>query len=160
MMRAAKTRQCSAVSLVEATFGVVVIVAVTIVLIDLAMLLFAVSLNDSICRDAARKAATGDPASAEQRAQSVVDQARQNGKATSINLVSPVVTDIISQPRLRRDPETDELINPGGLVTGSVNLSTEIKFTPLVLHLFIVQKPPLTFRSTQSSPICYVVPPK
>ncbi len=157
-MTRSKARQSAAVSLVEATIGVVVIVLVAIILVDLSMLLYAVALNDSVCRDAARKAAAGDPANAEQRAQTVVDQARQNGKALNIRLVSPVETEVVSQPRLRRDPETDALINPGGLVTGTVILTTEMEMTPLALHFFLIQQPPLKFRSKQSSPISYVIP--
>src|SRR5437762_742308 len=96
-------RRPSAQSLIEATIGIVVLVIVVITLIDLAMIIYGVSLNDSACGNAARASASGNPADAEHRAQAVLDQlnARQAGAIVShFSLVPPVQVNIISEPSI------------------------------------------------------------
>ena len=154
-------RQKAASSLVEVTCGSVVFCLVAIILVDLGILIYGVSLNDSVCRDAARKSATGNPVNAESRALFFIDQtnSRNNGLVSRFRLIPPVKTIITSQPRLRRNAENDQPVNPGGLITGSVTLTTEVEISPFLLHYLIGQKLPLKLRSTQSFPISYVLPP-
>jgi Flp pilus assembly protein TadG len=148
-------------SLVEVTCGSVVLIFVVLILIDLGILIYGASLNDSVCRDAARKSASGSPANAESRARLLIGQmnSRGGGLVSHFSLVPPVVTEITSQPKLRRNPENDELLNPGGLVTGSVTVTTQVEVTPFALPYIIGRRPPLTLQSRQTFPISYVMPP-
>lgn len=157
-------RSKRASSLVEVTCGSVLLFFVVIILIDLGLLIYGVSLNDSVCRDAARKSASGNPIQAESRALLLVSQmnnrnSRNIGLVSHFRLVPPIEIEISSQPKLRRNPENDVLVNPGGLVTGSVTVTTEVEIKPFVLQPFLGGKSPLKFQSKQTFPISYVVPP-
>lgn len=155
------SRQSTAASLVEVTFGSVLLFFVVIILVDLGILIYGVSLNDSVCRDAARKSASGNPINAESRALFLIDQinSENNGLVSHFRLVPPVKTEITGQPKLRRDPENDKLVNPGGLVTGLVTVTTQVEITPFALPFILGRKPPLKFQSRQTFPISYVMPP-
>jgi Flp pilus assembly protein TadG len=149
-------------SLVEATIGIVLLISVVIVLVDLGILIYGVSLNDSVCRDTSQKAASGNPSDAQSRAQASIDQLNSNQAGSTFarfSLVLPVETSLSSEPKLQRDPETDQFFNPGGLIHGTVTVTTEVELRPVVIHLLIGKKSPLTFRSKQSFPISYVQPP-
>ncbi|CAN5590230.1 hypothetical protein BH11CYA1_BH11CYA1_40450 [soil metagenome] len=154
-------RRREGASLVEVTVGSVVLFFVVIILVDLGLLIYGVSLNDAVCRDAARKSASGNPINAEQRALLFVDQmnSRNSGFVSHFRLVPPVKAEITSQPKLRRNPENDQLVNPGGLVTGSVTVTTEVEIKPLALQFVLGRNSPLRFQSKQSFPISYVQPP-
>jgi len=148
-------------SLVEVTVGSVVLFLVVIILVDLGLLIYGVSLNDAVCRDAARKSASGNPVNAQARALLLIEQmnSRNSGFVSHFRLVPPVKTEITSQPKLRRNPENDQLVNPGGLVTGSVSVTTEVEITPFALQFVLGRNSPLKFQSKQSFPISYVLPP-
>mgnify|MGYP003394146153 CR=1 FL=1 len=157
------SRQKAGASLVEVTCGSVLLFFVVIILVDLGLLIYGVSLNDSVCRDAARKSASGNPIQAESRALLLIEQMNNRnsgnvGLVSHFRLVPPVEIEITSQPKLRRNPENDLLVNPGGLVTGSVTVTTQVEITPFVLQLFLGGNAPLKFQSKQAFPISYVVP--
>ncbi|MBP9094706.1 hypothetical protein KBI23_27045 [bacterium] len=154
-------RRVAAASLVEVTCGSVVLFLVVIILVDLGLLIYGVSLNDSVCRDAARKSASGNPIQAESRALLLISQmnSRNSGLVSHFRLVPPVEIEITSQPKLRRNPENDVLVNPGGLVTGSVTVTTQVEITPFALQFVLGGKDPLKFQSKQTFPISYVMPP-
>ena len=158
------SRQKTGASLVEVTCGSVLLFFVVIILVDLGLLIYGVSLNDSVCRDAARKSASGNPIQAESRALLLVEQMNNrnglnNAMVSHFRLVPPVKIEITSQPNLRRDPENDKPVNPGGLVTGSVTVTTQVEITPFVLPFILGQRPPLKLQSRQTFPISYVMPP-
>lgn len=159
--RAKMPNRRRAASLVEVTWGSVVLFFVVIILVDLGLLIYGVSLNDSVCRDAARKSASGSPVNAESRALSLIEQMnkRNSGLVSHFRLVPPVKTEITSQPKLRRNPENDQFVNPGGLVTGSVTVTTEVEITPFALQFVLGRNSALKFQSKQSFPISYVMPP-
>jgi len=148
-------------SLLEATFGLTVIVAIVIALVDLAIVIYGVSLNDFTCRNAARAAAAGNTGEAEYRARVAIDQSSTHGFANIIShptLILPVEMNLTSQPIARRDPETDRFSNPGGLVTGTVTVTTQLEVRPLAMDFVFRRQAPLVFRSTQSFPIHYILP--
>lgn len=148
-------------SLLEATFGLVIIVIVVIALIDLGIVLYAVSLNDSICRTAARAAAAGTVQEAEHRALLAIEQSATNGDAWLISrpeLIAPVDVKLTSQPIARRNPETGDLLNPGGSATGSVTVKTQIAIRPFAMDFVIRRDKPLIFQAEQTFPIHYIAP--
>jgi Flp pilus assembly protein TadG len=164
-MKLSNTRRAnfgnSGQSLLEATFGVVVIAIVVIALIDVTIVLYGVSLNDSACRNAARAAAAGDPAEANERAQLAIDQSKTIASASMISqpkLIAPAEVVLISQPISRHDPDTGKLFNPGGLVTGNVTVQTQVEIRPFAMDFIFQHREPLMFWSKQSFPIHYVVP--
>lgn len=147
-------RRLSGQSLVELGAGLLVIVPMILVILDLAMLVIAVQTNDNACREAARIAASGDPASAQLRAQSVI--ARQNRtsggmvsnfRIVAVDLVPPDVTQQVAA-----------LTPYGGTITGTVTVSTDVDIRPFVVQWVYSGGAPLTFRSRQSFPFTYVVP--
>jgi len=80
-------------SMVELLAGLVVLIPVILTLIDLAVLVISVTVNDTVCRDAARACAAGPPAQAVQRAQAVVSKNYKPGGAiTSLTVADADVT--------------------------------------------------------------------
>ncbi|HEY9755908.1 MAG TPA: hypothetical protein V6C97_12150 [Oculatellaceae cyanobacterium] len=148
-------------SLVEVTSGLVLIFAVVLALADLGAVIYACALNDTACRNAANAAAAGSPGEANYRAQLIISRANAGGFNSSFadfELVPPVKTDITAQPLLRVDPETHQTFSPGGLVSGNVEVTTQVEVKPFVLGAILKGRVPLTFRSTQSCPIRYMEP--
>lgn len=138
-------------SLVELATGLIILVPVILVLVDLAIIVTAVSVNDAVCRDAARVAASGDPADPtliKNRALQVIKEAYKAGG-------------YIIGPELVGDPvitKTKEPTPPyGGPYEGTVSVQTKIvvkvpasipKLTPSEVEL----------NSRQEFPITYVMP--
>lgn len=154
-------RRGKAQSLVEITVGIVIFIPVLLVLFDLSMILFASQQNENMCRNAAQAAATGDPAQAEARARIVVDQQNQSHFGNVIpnfRLSSPVETIITSRPPVAHDLITDKFYNPGGPISGTAIVATEVDVKPFIVHTLYTGKSPLTFRTKQSFPIKYVMP--
>jgi len=148
-------------SLLEASFGLIVIYAIGIALLDLAVGFYAVSLNNSTCRNAAAFAASGNPNEAERRVRLIIEQSGNGfGELFSApRLVWPVEVNITSRPADRRDPDTDQPFNPGGSVTGTIKVKTQIEIRPFAVDMLLRQYKVLTFQSCQSFPIHYVMPP-
>ena len=119
-------RRSSGQHIIELMAGLMALIPVIMVLIDIAIILTAVNINDSVCRDAARAAAQGDPEPTGgdpgpiARAQAVVDQRQSQigGYITKIELLpapdSKVV--VVTSP----DPTY------GGSYTGNVTVVTKI----------------------------------
>jgi len=148
-------------SLLEATFGLIFIVATVIGLIDLSIIIYGVSLNETTCRNAASAAAAGNVRDAESRVRVAIEQSNAKGFGTIIShpqLILPVEVNLTSAPMPRRDPETDRFCNPGGLVTGTVKVRTQVEIRPLAVDFILRRREPLIFQSCQSFPIHYIVP--
>jgi hypothetical protein len=147
-------------SLIEVTFGLAIMSSIVIVMLDLMAVLYGISINDSACSNAVRAAADGNTKEAKVRAQAMIDQANSSGlvsKFSHVTLIPPVNVNITSQPIIRPDPETGEMMNPGGAVTGTVTVSTEVEIKTFVSGLFT--KGHMQFKSTRSYPIRYIMPP-
>jgi len=150
----------SAQSLIEVTFGLAIMASIAIVMLDLMAVLYAISINDSACGNAVRAAADGNTKEASIRAQAMIDQANNSGlvsKFSHVTLIPPVNVNIVSQPAIRPDPETGEMMNPGGAVTGTVSVSTLVEVKTFIAGLFT--KGHMEFKSTRSYPIRYIMPP-
>jgi len=146
---------------VEASFGLVIIYAVGIALVDTAMGVYAVSRNNAVCRTAAALAASGNPSEAERRVRMSIEQsgAGLGNVISPPQLVLPLDVSITSAPETRRDPDSGQVINPGGLVTGNITVKTRIEIRPFAMEIVLPRHGTLVFESSQSCPIHYVMPP-
>jgi Flp pilus assembly protein TadG len=148
-------------SLLEATMGLVIIVIIVVGLIDLAIVLYGVALNDSACRNAARAAAAGGTTEVNYRARVAIDQSGLRGCGNIISqpkIILPVEVNLTSQPTEYFDPETGKIVNPGGEITGTITVTTEVDINPFAADLIFLQRKPLAFISEQTFPIHYIVP--
>jgi hypothetical protein len=140
-------------STVELVCGLIILVPLVLVLFDLAVIVIGVQVNDQTCRQAARAAASGDPASAQQRAQAVVARANQQG--------SSMLSNFILMP-LAFNPATVQadalaLVPYGGTVSGTVTVQTEVDIRPFIVPYVYNGGAPLKFRSSQTFPFTHVV---
>ncbi|MBU6451787.1 MAG: hypothetical protein KGS72_08425 [Cyanobacteria bacterium REEB67] len=148
-------------SLVEVTAGIAILLPVLLVLFDLSMLFLAVQANESICRNAARAAAAGDPLDATVRAQAVVNAANLSSGGALIShfwLVLPIAVVVTDRPTSQEDPLTGRESNPGGPVTGTVAVSTEVDVRPFVVYRLWGGKLPMKFRARHIFPISFTQP--
>lgn len=148
-------------SLIEVTAGLVVLVPALLVLVDLSVIMYGVQLNNTACRNAVQAAATGEPAEAQYRAQTILDQANSRiaGQLVShFALDGPVECKIEAAPIPYRDPMTSMTVNPGGLITGTATAITTVEIRPFIVHCVYGGHLPLKFSCRQSIPIRYVVP--
>jgi len=154
-------RRGSGQSLIEFTAGLVVLVPVLLVLVDLAIVIYGVQLNDTACHNAAQAAAAGEPAEAQYRAQTVLNQvnSRTTGELVShFALDRPVESEIEAAPIPYRDQMTGKTVNPGGVITGTATVTTTVEIRPFIVHNVYGKRLPLKFSCRQSIPIRYVVP--
>jgi hypothetical protein len=148
-------------SLIEVTVGIVVLIPAILVLLDLAMILYGVQLNESTCRNAVRAAASGDPEESKYRAQAVIDRVNERTYGHLVSeykLVMPVETKIVNQPAMEKDPDSGRPVCTGGPITGFIGITTEVEIKPFIVHLVYGGQSPLKFRARQTFPISYIVP--
>jgi Flp pilus assembly protein TadG len=139
-------------SLVELAVGLMALIPIVLVIIDLCVIIIAVQVNDSTCREAARVAASGSPLDAQTRAMTIIDRAnlRQSGLFSNFTLISLVST--VSPQDLQA------LSTSGGPVKGTVTVETDVAVRPFVVQWVYTGQSPLHFRAQQSFPFTYVVP--
>lgn len=134
-----------------AELGPALIVATMVLLAIFGMmqLINGVRINDAAAAEAVRVVAAGDPASANARAQIVVDHANQQSTAwgSSFTLVSIVFnpTNILAQEAT--------MVPNGGMLSGSATVTTQLTFSPLG-----TAAPPFTINSQKTCPFSYNVP--
>lgn len=141
-------------SLVELGAGMVVIIPIILIIFDLSVLVIAVQNNDNACREAARIAASGDPSSAQVRAEAVVTRANAaaGGLVSNLRLVSVVLTPANVATQVAA-------LQPyGGTITGTVSVCTDLDVRPFIVQWIYAGGKPITVRSSQSFPFTYVVP--
>jgi hypothetical protein len=141
-------------STVELVCGLFIIVPLVLVLFDLAVIVIGVQVNDQTCRQAARAAASGDPASAQQRAQAVVARANQQGSSmlSNFTLTTPLVFNPASAIA-----DAAALVPYGGTVSGTVTVDTVVDIRPFIVPYVYNGGAPLRFRSSQTFPFTHVV---
>ena len=139
-------------SLVELAVGLMALIPIVLVVIDLCVIVIAVQVNDSTCREAARVAASGSPLDAQPRAMTIIDRAnnRQSGLFSNFTLISLVST-VTAQ-------DLQVLSTSGGPVKGTVTVETDVAVRPFVVQWVYIGQSPLHFRAQQSFPFTYVVP--
>lgn len=153
-------------SIVELCVGLIVLVPIVLVVFDLAVIVMAVQVNDSTCREAARVAASGNvgelatvalnASDIYRRADAVVKRAN----AQAAGMLSNFQLESVST-----SPATSVIQNTiqslgltGGPVTGTVTVTTTVEVRPFVVKYAYSGGQPITFRSSQSFPFTYVVP--
>lgn len=120
-------------SFVEMAAGLMVVIPVLLLIIDCATLYMGSSLNDTVCRDAARAASLGAPdaiksGEPKRRAEAVVQKA--NRTEGSIRLDKNVEVSESLEGELPKEPY-------GGPVKGQVTVATTVHvFPPFLLSLF------------------------
>ncbi|MDX2107608.1 MAG: hypothetical protein SFY67_14500 [Candidatus Melainabacteria bacterium] len=150
----ANSRSKKAQSLVELCVGLLVLVPIILIFFDLAVIVIGVQVNDQTCKQAARAASSGDPVSANQRAQAIVARANQQGSSMLSNFTLTGTT--FNPATLIADRNA---LNPyGGTVSGTVTVSTTVDIRPFLVPYVYSGGAPLTFRSAQTYPFTFVVP--
>lgn len=150
----AKSRSRTAQSLVELCVGLLVLVPIILIFFDLAVIVIGVQVNDQTCKQAARAASSGDPVSANQRAQAIVARANQQGSSMLSNFTLTGTT--FNPTTLIADRNA---LNPyGGTISGTVTVSTTVDIRPFLVPYVYSGGAPLTFRSAQTYPFTFVVP--
>jgi Flp pilus assembly protein TadG len=148
------SRRNSGQSTVELVCGLFVLVPLVLVLFDLAVIVIGVQVNDQTCRQAARAAASGDPASADQRAQAVVARANQQGSSMLSNFTLMTPLGFTPSTVLA---DAQDLVPYGGTVSGTVTVQTEVDIHPFIVPYVYSGGAPLKFRSSQTFPFTHVV---
>jgi hypothetical protein len=147
-------RRASGVSTIELVIGLIIAVPVILLLVDLALVVFAVQVNDSTAREAARVAASGDPQFAQQRASMIIDKANagSSGIISNFKLVSVTFspTDLLA--------DEARLVPLGGTINGTVSIKTQVDVKPFAVEFAYSAKSPLQFVSQQTFPFTYNVP--
>jgi Flp pilus assembly protein TadG len=156
MIHSARTRprrKSKGQSIIELAVGLIALIPIVLVLFDLAVIVIAVQVNDSTCREAARVAASGRPADQPSRAQAVINRANAKtaGMLSNFTLVGTPATTVTQT-------QADLLIPYGGSLNGTVTVTTEVDVKPFVVQVVYNGTSPLKFRSQQTFPITYVVP--
>lgn len=140
-------------SIIELAVGILVLVPIVLVLFDLAVLVLGVQINDSVCRDAARAAASGNPADIKARAQAIVNRVNAQSSGMLSNFVlKDCSTSSVSKQNI------DNAKQYGGPVTGTVTVTTQVDIRPFVVTWVYQGGDPLKFNSRQSFPFTYVFP--
>ncbi len=141
-------------SIVELCAGIMVLVPIVLVLFDLTVIVLAVQLNDSTCREAARVGSLGDPdaTACQNRVLAVINRANKGGSSMLSNFTLVSCTNTVTAAQVAA-------LSPyGGPVTGTVTVVTQVDVKPFVVHLIYAGGPAIVFRSSQSYPFTFVVP--
>ena len=153
MLIVPRVRKRKGQSIIELAVGLIALIPIVLVIFDLAVIVIAVQINDSTCREAARVAASGRPGDQTSRAQAVVNRA--NAKTTG--MLSNF--QLVGTPNSTVTQTTADALAPyGGSLNGTVTVTTQVDVKPFVVQVVYNGGGPLTFRSQQTFPITYVVP--
>ena len=149
-----KRRNGRGQSITEVIIGGMVLVPVVLAIIDLAVVVIGGEIVNDLAKQAARAASSGDPVTANQRAQAIVARANQQGSSMLSNFTLTGTT--FNPATLIADRNA---LNPyGGTVSGTVTVSTTVDIRPFLVPYVYSGGAPLTFRSAQTYPFTFVVP--
>jgi len=153
MLIVPRVRKRRGQSIIELAVGLIALIPIVLVIFDLAVIVIAVQINDSTCREAARVAASGKPSDQQSRAQAVVNRANAKtaGMLSNFQLIG-TPTSTVTQAT------ADALAPYGGSLNGTVTVVTQVDVKPFVVQVVYNGSGPLQFRSQQTFPITYVVP--
>ena len=155
-------------SIVELCVGLMVLVPIVLLVFDLAVIVMAVQVSDSTCREAARVAASGNLADLAtmslnssdiyKRADAVVKRANTQSAGILSNFKLLSVT--TNPPEASIAATINALGKTGGPVTGTVTVVTTVEVRPFLVKYAYSGGAPLVFQSGQSFPFTFVVPNK
>lgn len=145
-------------STVELCAGLIILVPLVLVLFDLAVIVIGVQVNDQTCRQAARAASSGDPATARQRADAIIARANQQGSSMLSNFTLDQF--IFNPGTVLTDTDALRASNGGfgGTVSGTITVETTVEIRPFIVPQVYSGGAPLTFRASQTFPFTYLVP--
>lgn len=145
-------------STVELCAGLIILVPLVLVLFDLAVIVIGVQVNDQTCRQAARSASSGDPATARQRAEAIIARANQQGSSMLSNFTLDQF--IFNPSTVLSDTDALRFSNGGfgGTVSGTITVETTVQIRPFIVPMVYSGGAPLTFRASQTFPFTYLVP--
>ena len=157
-LRVPRRRRHSGQSTVELCAGLLVLVPLVLVLFDLAVIVIGVQVNDQTCRQAARSASSGDPATAQQRAEAIIARANQQGSSMLSNFQLSQFT--FNPGTVIADTNALRTSNGGygGTVSGTVTVRTSVEIRPFVVPAVYSGGAPLVFVAEQTFPFTYLVP--
>jgi hypothetical protein len=146
-------------SLIELVVGLLALIPIVLAILDLAVIVIAVQMNDSTCREAARVAASGPPDTQDiqQRSGAIIARANQRGIGMMSNFQLISATSTASSSYLN-GPQINNGQTFGGPVNGTVTVVTEVDVRPFIVQWCYSGVTPLRFRSSQTFPITYVIP--
>lgn len=150
----ARQRKSLGQSTVELCAGLFLLVPLVLVLFDLAVIVIGVQVNDQTCRQAARSASSGNPATAYDRAQAII--ARANAQGSSMLSRFTLAGFSFNPGTVIAD--ANNLVPYGGTVSGTVTVQTTVEVRPFIVPYVYSGGAPLVFRSSQTFPFTYVVP--
>ncbi len=151
MRTTVKRRSSKGQSLVEFAIAATALIPIVLLGRDAFLMIYAIQLNDSTCKEAARLASSGDPELAYARAQRSLESKKGS------NPWSCVPQLVAAQASVKKS-QLEELSPYGGSVIGVVDVTTDTEVTPLVIGWFLGNKRRLSFQCTQELPITYVLP--
>lgn len=150
-------------SLAELAGALVVVIPIILIIVDLVIIAIGASINDSVCKDAARAAASGPPAD---NAKAVDRRVRSSGSPyeRALKVVKSVYnTNIPAKVREKLlVTETVRDVPPppaGGAVDGEVSVQTTVDIYPPFIIGLVVPDKAVTLKSKHIVPFTYVVPP-
>lgn len=146
----------------ELVSALICIIPVVLIVIDCGMLAVAAGLNDSVCREAARAAASGPPGEstvAENRSVGVgkepVERALSVIRRIYItNLPMKIRETITTLESVRGVPP----VGVGGAIDGEVSVQTVIDIYPPFLVGAVIGRSGIALKSKHTVPFTYVVP--
>ncbi len=137
--------------MIELVLAIATVMPIILLSIDSFLIVYAMQVNNGICKEAARLAASGDPRWALARAQQIVDGAMTDSHTQfSLRLLAAGTT--VKQGQL------EALAPYGGHVPGLINVTTEVEVRPLTLRWFLGGQTGLRFQATSEVPSTYVFP--
>jgi hypothetical protein len=147
-----KRQSKNGTSIIELCCALLFAIPVFLIVFDFAMFAVGSQFNDKVCREAARLAASGDPHSANARANSVILEAndKKMGIIADLRLIS------VENTASGTDIKTAQL--NGGSFNGTATVTTAVTVKSIMLHWFSPGHSYLTFQCKQSFPYTYVFP--
>lgn len=155
-------RSSRAQSFVELGTGMVVLLPLVLAVIDMGFIGVGASINDAVCRDAVRAAASGPPSQKVKGIRKVGPGSEPYKRALSVlkmQAPSNASVSINEQMEIEENLEEDEPAEEiGGSVVGEISVRTTVSIVPpFQLQMF---SGPVTLSSTHTQPYTYAKAPK
>lgn len=133
--------------------GLAILIPIVLILIDIGTIVIGVTMNDSVCREAARAASIGPPngvtpGEPKRRAELVVAKHIGAG-AVKMTPTVTVTENVTSLPNAQY----------GGPVDGEVTIETTCNVFPPFLVSVVVGPGGVQFRARQTFPYTWIMPP-
>ena len=143
-----RQRHSQGQSMVELCAGLIVLIPVIMVLVDLAIMIIAIQVNDATCRDAARAASARSPSDSDKTVDAIIQRVyKGGGYITGPTKINVNKLNVVAPPA-----------GVGGPYQGNIEVETQINVR---LPATIPGVLPTTakFNSKQNFPYTYVEPP-